>query len=30
MKGQHKIFKMDSRLHHVAMKTLLCPQILES
>uniref|UniRef100_A0A224Z5K4 Protein containing ASCH and zf-C2HC5 domain n=1 Tax=Rhipicephalus zambeziensis TaxID=60191 RepID=A0A224Z5K4_9ACAR len=30
MKGQHKIFKMDSRLHHAAKKTLLCPQILES
>ncbi|XP_037291724.2 activating signal cointegrator 1 [Rhipicephalus microplus] len=29
MKGQHKIFKMDSRLHHAAKKTLLCPQILE-
>ncbi|XP_049269770.1 activating signal cointegrator 1 isoform X2 [Rhipicephalus sanguineus] len=30
MKGQHKIFKMDSRLHHAAKKTLLCPQILAS
>lgn len=30
MKGQHKIFKMDSRLHHAAKKTLLCPQILTS
>lgn len=30
MKGQHKIFKLDSRLHHAAKKTLLCPQILAS
>lgn len=30
MKGQHKIFKMDPRLHHAAKKTMLCPQILAS
>ncbi|CAN7992698.1 unnamed protein product [Ixodes hexagonus] len=28
MKGKHKIFKIDSRLHQASKKTLLCPQIL--
>uniref|UniRef100_A0A1E1XCG3 Putative activating signal cointegrator 1-like protein n=1 Tax=Amblyomma aureolatum TaxID=187763 RepID=A0A1E1XCG3_9ACAR len=28
MKGQHKIFKMEPRLHQACKKTLLCPQIL--
>ncbi|XP_077554908.1 activating signal cointegrator 1 [Haemaphysalis longicornis] len=29
MKGSHKIFKLESRLHEAAKKTLLCPQILD-
>lgn len=30
MKGKHKIFKIDTKLHQAAMKMLLCPQILKN